>query len=204
MPIAPGSIAKRPRSSSRMSSTHGRDSVRPCHDPQTPRRPTDDDPLRRTPPGHAARRRPAPTIRTPTRPNRSPSTPSPSRAGGAAVADDPVAASSGCSSSWSSRSSWPRWSWRVALTALRPAVADAVMSIAEDNPAALQLPFVKDIVAEKLGPALTTPVSQEDDPGRVPGRARATPPSTIATKLETNGPDRRQPGVRVHRDRARA
>jgi hypothetical protein len=35
----------------------------------------------------------------------------------------------------------------VALTALRPAVADAIMGIAEDNPAALQLPFVKDIVA---------------------------------------------------------
>jgi UPF0755 protein len=49
----------------------------------------------------------------------------------------------------------------VALTALRPAVANAVMSIADDNPAALQLPFVKDIVAEKLGPALTTPVSQD-------------------------------------------
>src|SRR6186997_870348 len=49
----------------------------------------------------------------------------------------------------------------VALTVLRPVVGDAVMSVAEDNPAALQLPFVKDIVAENLGPALTEPVSTE-------------------------------------------
>ena len=49
----------------------------------------------------------------------------------------------------------------VALTFLRPVVGDAVMSVAEDNPAALQLPFVKDIVAENLGPALTQPVSTE-------------------------------------------
>ncbi len=49
----------------------------------------------------------------------------------------------------------------VALTVLRPVVGSAVMSIAEDNPAALQLPFVKDIVAENLGTALTKPVSSE-------------------------------------------
>ena len=49
MPIVPGSIGRLPRSSSRMSSTHERGCVRPCHDPRTPRRPTDDDPLRRTP-----------------------------------------------------------------------------------------------------------------------------------------------------------
>src|SRR6187402_2710849 len=49
----------------------------------------------------------------------------------------------------------------VALTVLRPVVGDAVMSVAEDNPAALQLPFVKDIVAENLGPALTQPASTE-------------------------------------------
>jgi len=49
----------------------------------------------------------------------------------------------------------------VALTVLRPVVGSTVMSIAEDNPAALQLPFVKDIVAENLGTALTAPVSTE-------------------------------------------
>jgi len=35
------------------------------------------------------------------------------------------------------------------------------MGLAEDNPAALQLPFVKDIVAENLGDALTTPASTD-------------------------------------------
>ncbi len=74
----------------------------------------------------------------------------------------------------------------VALTALRPAVADAIMSVAQDNPAALQLPFVKDIVAEKLGPALTTPVSQEETQVQFLVEKGDTA-STIATKLETNG-----------------
>jgi len=49
----------------------------------------------------------------------------------------------------------------VALTALRPAVNSLVLSLAEDNPATLQLPFVKDIVRDDLGPALTTPVSSD-------------------------------------------
>ncbi len=49
----------------------------------------------------------------------------------------------------------------VALTALRPVVSDTVMTLAEDNPAALQLPFVKGIVEEKLGDALTKPVSTD-------------------------------------------
>ena len=49
----------------------------------------------------------------------------------------------------------------VALTALRPAVNSLVLSLAENNPAALQLPFVKDIVREDLGAALTTPVSSD-------------------------------------------
>jgi UPF0755 protein len=49
----------------------------------------------------------------------------------------------------------------IALTVLRPVVGGAVMTLAEDNPAALQLPFVKDIVAENLGAALTKPVSTE-------------------------------------------
>jgi UPF0755 protein len=49
----------------------------------------------------------------------------------------------------------------VALTALRPAVNGLVLGIAEDNPATLQLPFVKDIVREDLGAALTNPVSSD-------------------------------------------
>jgi UPF0755 protein len=49
----------------------------------------------------------------------------------------------------------------IGLTVLRPVVGGAVMTLAEDNPAALQLPFVKEIVAENLGQALTKPVSTE-------------------------------------------
>ncbi len=49
----------------------------------------------------------------------------------------------------------------VALTALRPVVNSFVLGIAEDNPAALQLPFVKDIVREDLGTALTKPASSD-------------------------------------------
>jgi UPF0755 protein len=74
----------------------------------------------------------------------------------------------------------------VAFTALRPVVSDAIMGIADNNPAALQLPFVKDIVAERLGPALTTPVSM--DPTQVEFLVQQGDTArTIATKLETQG-----------------
>ena len=60
----------------------------------------------------------------------------------------------------------------VALTALRPVVASTVMSIAEDNPAALKVPFVE-------GHRPREPRSRPDDarvdrsgPGRVPRRGR--------------------------------
>ncbi|MEA2610823.1 MAG: hypothetical protein QOG32_549 [Chloroflexota bacterium] len=49
----------------------------------------------------------------------------------------------------------------AALTILRPVVSNAVMSMADDNPATLQLPFVKQMVAENLGKALTDPVSTD-------------------------------------------
>jgi len=49
----------------------------------------------------------------------------------------------------------------VALTALRPLVKSVVLDFAQDNPAALQMPFVKDIVREDLGPLLTDPVSSD-------------------------------------------
>jgi UPF0755 protein len=74
----------------------------------------------------------------------------------------------------------------VALTALRPAVGTAVLAVAVDNPAVLQLPFVADIVRENLGPVLTTPAST--DAAQVEfliesgDTARA-----IATRLQTEG-----------------
>ena len=74
----------------------------------------------------------------------------------------------------------------VALTALRPVVNSVVLSIAEDNPAAWQLPFVMEIVRKDLGSALTTAVSS--DPTQVeflvePGDTARS----IGDRLETEG-----------------
>ncbi|MBA3234950.1 MAG: endolytic transglycosylase MltG [Chloroflexi bacterium] len=74
----------------------------------------------------------------------------------------------------------------VALTALRPVMTDAVMRIAEDNPAALRFPFVKDIVAENLGDALTAPVSTDPEQLQFliePGQTA----SQVALKLQEEG-----------------
>lgn len=51
----------------------------------------------------------------------------------------------------------------VALTALRPLVNSAILSWAADSPAALNLPFVEDMVREDLGAALTQPVSTDPE-----------------------------------------
>ncbi len=49
----------------------------------------------------------------------------------------------------------------VSLTVLRPVVAGAVVGWAADNPSALRLPFVADLVREDLGPVLTEPTSTD-------------------------------------------
>ncbi len=51
------------------------------------------------------------------------------------------------------------------LTILRPLAAGAITSWAIDNPSALSMPFVSDIVHEELGDELTAPAS--DDPSEV-------------------------------------
>jgi peptidoglycan lytic transglycosylase G len=74
----------------------------------------------------------------------------------------------------------------VALTVLRPVVGSAVMTLAEDNPAALQLPFVKDMVAENLGDALVTPAST--DPAQVEFAVESGDTAkSIAVRLEEEG-----------------
>ena len=74
----------------------------------------------------------------------------------------------------------------IALTALRPVVGDAVMGLAEDNPAALQVPFVRDIVAENLGAALTTPAST--DPAQIEFLVEDGDTAvSIADRLESEG-----------------
>ena len=49
----------------------------------------------------------------------------------------------------------------VSLTVLRPVVARAVVGWAADNPSALRLPFVADLVREDLGTALTRPAGTD-------------------------------------------
>ncbi len=74
----------------------------------------------------------------------------------------------------------------VGLTALRPVVTGAIMGIAEDNPAALRLPFVRDIVAENLGTALTAPASA--DPSQVEFLVEGGDTArSIANRLEAQG-----------------
>ena len=71
----------------------------------------------------------------------------------------------------------------VALTALRPLVNSAILSWAADNPAALSMPFVSDVVREDLGAALTDPASS--DPSQVEFVVQeGDTASTIGTRLE--------------------
>jgi UPF0755 protein len=70
----------------------------------------------------------------------------------------------------------------VALTALRPLVNNAILGWAADSPAALNLPFIADIVREDLGTSLTQPVST--DPEQVEFTVEdGDTASTIATRL---------------------
>ncbi len=74
----------------------------------------------------------------------------------------------------------------VLLTALRPLVNNAVLGWAADNPAALRLPFVADLVREDLGSALTEPVST--DPTQVEFMVeQGDTASTIAARLASAG-----------------
>ena len=71
----------------------------------------------------------------------------------------------------------------VALTALRPLVNNAILGWAADSPAALNLPFIADIVREDLGPSLTQPVST--DPEQVEFTVEdGDTASTIADRLK--------------------
>jgi UPF0755 protein len=72
------------------------------------------------------------------------------------------------------------------VTALRPLIRTAVVGWATDNPAALGMPFVADLVREDLGAKLTDPAST--DTTQVPFEvAQGDSASTIATKLQQGG-----------------
>ncbi len=72
------------------------------------------------------------------------------------------------------------------ITALRPLIRGAVVGWASDNPAALGVPFVKDLVKEDLGAKLTEPASA--DTSQVPFVVNeGESASAIATRLEEEG-----------------
>ena len=72
------------------------------------------------------------------------------------------------------------------ITALRPLVRDAVVGWATDNPAALGIPFVKDLVREDLGTNLTEPASADKTQvAFVVNQGESA--STIATRLAEEG-----------------
>ena len=74
----------------------------------------------------------------------------------------------------------------VSLTALRPVVNSVILGIAADNPAALRLPFIADIVRENLGAALTKPASS--DPAQIEFIVQdGDTAATIADRLEMEG-----------------
>ena len=97
-----------------------------------------------------------------------------------------AAASAAWSSSCCSRSSWPGSCLSCRSRALRPVVNGAVVGWAADNPAALRLPFVADIVREDIGPGMDRPAS--DDPAQVGFTVDdGDTASTIAARLEEEG-----------------
>ncbi|HET9614174.1 MAG TPA: endolytic transglycosylase MltG [Candidatus Limnocylindrales bacterium] len=72
------------------------------------------------------------------------------------------------------------------ITVLRPLVRDAVIGWATDNPAALGMPFVADLVREDLGDKLTTPASA--DTTQVPFTISAGETArSIAARLQDSG-----------------
>ena len=74
----------------------------------------------------------------------------------------------------------------ILLTVLRPVARDAVLGWASDNPGALDVPFVADLVKEDLGDRLTQPASADTD--QVPFVVSTGETATsIAARLEQEG-----------------
>ena len=74
----------------------------------------------------------------------------------------------------------------VLVTVARPILRMAVAPWAEQNPGALSIGFIAELVREDLGPALTTPAS--NDPTTVAfDVAEGDTPSTLAPRLEAAG-----------------
>jgi UPF0755 protein len=74
----------------------------------------------------------------------------------------------------------------VMVTVARPLVRAVVVPWADDNPAALRIPFVADMVREDIGPALTAPASGSADEITFLVQEGDTP-RTIAPRLAEEG-----------------
>jgi UPF0755 protein len=72
------------------------------------------------------------------------------------------------------------------VTVLRPLVRDAVLGWATDNPAALGIPLIADLVKEDLGDKLTTPASTDTEQVAFTVEAGETA-TTIAARLQQEG-----------------
>ena len=73
------------------------------------------------------------------------------------------------------------------VTALRPLIRTAVVGWASDNPAALGVPFVKDLVKEDLGARLTDPASPSDTAQVAFVVNQGETASAIAARLQDEG-----------------
>ena len=156
--------------------------LRPCPAPATRRRPAHDDPLRRTPTRWPRTARPP--VRSGRLCDRYPpaGTSSPTAGAAATGVVGRAAAARRHHQVPGVRAVLAGIVLVVALTALRPLVNSAILSWAADNPAALSMPFVSDIVREDLGDSLTTAGLERPDAGRV-RRVRT------ATRPRRSGPD---------------
>jgi UPF0755 protein len=74
----------------------------------------------------------------------------------------------------------------VLFTLLRPVVRDFVLGWASDNPGALDVPFVADLVREDLGSKLTDPVSNDTEQTAFVVNSGETA-TTIAERLQEEG-----------------
>ena len=74
----------------------------------------------------------------------------------------------------------------VLFTLLRPVVRDFVLGWASDNPGALDVPFVADLVREDLGAKLTDPVSNDTEQTAFVVNSGETA-TTIAERLQEEG-----------------
>ncbi|MGH2407840.1 MAG: endolytic transglycosylase MltG [Candidatus Limnocylindrales bacterium] len=72
------------------------------------------------------------------------------------------------------------------LTLLRPVIADWIVGLAESNPQALSVPFVADLVGERLGDRLTTPAGSDPTPVAFEVKAGVTA-DQVASALQLAG-----------------